>query len=73
MLHRRHQSLSTPVWAGIAKLIAELNKGRLGNMNPRIYQLGALGDVSSPVSRLLTGSNGYNGVEGFDAGARAMT
>ncbi len=61
-------SLSTPVWAGIAKLIAEMKDGRLGNMNPRIYKLGALGDASlSGLRDAITGSNGFNGVSGFDA------
>ena len=62
-------SLSTPVWAGIAKLIAQIKKGRVGNMNPRIYKLGALGDASTSGLRdvLPPGNNGFNGVVGFDA------
>ena len=61
-------SLSTPVWAGISKLIAQLKNGRLGNMNPRIYQLGALGDVSkSGLRDVVSGANGFNGVVGFEA------
>ena len=39
-------------------------------MNPRIYQLGALGDASkSGLRDVLSGSNGFNGVPGFSAGA----
>jgi kumamolisin len=61
-------SLSTPVWASISKLIAEIKGSRLGSMNPRIYQLGALGDGSqSGLRDVVTGSNGYNGVAGFEA------
>ncbi len=62
-------SISTPVWAGISMLIAELKKGRLGSMNPRIYQLGELGDSSRSGLRdvLPPGNNSFNGVTGFDA------
>jgi Pro-kumamolisin, activation domain len=61
-------SVSTPVWAGISKLIVELAGGRLGNMNPRIYTLGALGNASrSGLRDVVSGNNGFNGVAGFNA------
>ncbi len=65
-------SISAPVWAGYAKLISQLGgvQGRIGNMNPRIYQLGAMGDESqSGLRDVLTGNNAFNGVPGFNAGA----
>ncbi len=61
-------SVSAPVWAGIAKLIAQTSGARLGNMNPRIYQLGLLHDASkSGLRDVLTGNNGFNNVAGFNA------
>ena len=61
-------SVSAPVWSGVAKLIAELANGRLGNMNPRVYTLGALNDASrSGLRDVVSGNNSYNGVVGFSA------
>jgi len=61
-------SVSAPVWSGVAKLIAQLAGGRLGNMNPRIYTLGALADASRTGLRdVVGGNNGFNGVAGFSA------
>ncbi len=61
-------SLSAPVWAGISKLIAEIAGERLGNMNPRIYQLGEFGDQSmSGLRDVISGNNTFNGVPGFNA------
>ena len=68
-------SISTPVWAGIAKLIsskliAQSKSGRLGALNARIYQLGSIANAAqSGLRDVLTGSNGFNGVAGFTAGA----
>jgi pseudomonalisin len=62
-------SLSAPVWAGISRLIAQSAGGRLGNINPRIYQLGASENSSSVGLRdVVSGNNDYNGVTGFAAG-----
>ena len=38
-------SIGSPTWAGYSRLIAKVlgNKGRLGPINPRLYQLGAIG------------------------------
>ena len=47
-------SASSPIWAGISRLIAQsFNTTRLGNINPQLYQLAASGspalvDVSQP-------------------------
>src|SRR5208283_624855 len=62
-------SISTPMWAGISKLIAQISSGRLGTMNARIYALGALGNASKSGLRDVTsGTNGFNGVAGYSAG-----
>jgi len=61
-------SIAAPMWAGLSKLIAQAGGGRLGNMNPRIYQLGALHNASQSGLRDATsGNNNYNGVTGFSA------
>ncbi len=62
-------SVSAPVWAGFAALIAQLNGGRLGNINPRLYQLGPLEDKSNVGLRDVTkGNNSFKRVQGFNAG-----
>src|SRR5579872_280721 len=61
-------SVSTPIWAGITKLISEIGGERLGNINPRIYQLGALGSTAQSGFRDVTsGDNAFNGAAGFRA------
>lgn len=61
-------SIAAPIWAGLSKLVAQTAKGRLGDMNPRIYQLGAMGDSSQSGLRNVTaGNNDFNGVTGFTA------
>jgi hypothetical protein len=63
-------SISTPMWAAVSKLIAEIAGPpyRLGAMNPRIYQLGGLGNASSSGLRdVVMGNNSFNGVAGFTA------
>ena len=64
-------SLSAPAWAGIAKLIAQLNhkrRGPLNPLNPRIYALANAGQAASGFRDVLTGDNHFNGVPGFSAG-----
>src|SRR5216683_4242788 len=62
-------SLAAPLWAGLAKLIAQKHGTRLGNMNPKIYQLGALNSAArSGLRDVTTGNNNWNGVTGFTAG-----
>lgn len=59
-------SIAAAMWAGLAKAIAQKTGSRLGNMNPRIYELGALGDASTSGLRDVTaGNNNFNGVSGF--------
>jgi len=62
-------SLSAPAWAAISRLIAQSAGVRLGNMNRRLYQLGALENTAQVGLRDVTaGSNDFNGVTGFTAG-----
>ncbi len=62
-------SLAAPMWAGISRLIAQSAGDRLGNINPRIYQLGPLENTSPVGLRDVTiGSNDFNKVIGFVAG-----
>src|SRR5277367_213160 len=63
-------SIAPTTWAEIAKLIAQrAGKPRLGNMNPKIYVLGAMANTSkSGLRDVLTGNNAFNGVAGFSAG-----
>jgi subtilase family serine protease len=64
-------SLSAPIFAGISKLIGQLQggTGRLGNMNPKIYQLARAGLAANGFRDVDDGvGNGFNGVTGFTAG-----
>jgi len=61
-------SMGAPIWAGISRLIAETAGNRLGNINPRLYQLGPLENTSPVGLRDVTaGSNDFNQVIGFVA------
>jgi subtilase family serine protease len=61
-------SVGAPAWAGISQLISQMNGARIGNLNARIYQLGAENEPATTGIRDVTsGSNGYNGVAGFSA------
>ena len=62
-------SLSTPYWAGIAQLVAQEAGERVGNLNTKIYALGALHNPATSGLRDVTkGNNSFNGVAGFSAG-----
>lgn len=64
-------SVGTPYWAGISELIAQ-SKGtlRVGNLNTRIYQLGAMASPDTTGIRDVTlGDNSFGGVAGFSAGS----
>ena len=61
-------SSSAPEFAGVVALAVELNGGRLGNLNPQIYALGALqtlvGGANAPAPlrfyhRVASGNNGF--------------
>ncbi len=62
-------SISSPMWAGISRLIAQ-SQGvtRLGNINPRLYELGNLQSASSGLHDITEGNNDDNGIPGFSAG-----
>jgi subtilase family serine protease len=64
-------SLSAPIWAGIARLIEQVKGERLGNINPRLYQLGPFENSLNLGLRDITmGSNSFNQVKGFAAGKK---
>jgi subtilase family serine protease len=65
-------SSSAPEFAGVMALAVELNGGRLGNVNPQIYALGALqtlvGGAHAPAPllfyhRVAKGNNGFYSVK----------
>jgi subtilase family serine protease len=65
-------SLSSPAWAGYSRLIAQVYggspMGRLGTMNPRLYDIGySLGSDSGLID-ITAGNNDFNGVTGYPAG-----
>ena len=63
-------SIAAPMWAGLTTLITQLDGGRIGNLNPRIYALGALANsAASGIRDVTSGNNDYNGVLGFTAAA----
>ena len=62
-------SIGAPSWAGISQLIAQENGAKVGNLNTRIYQLGALNDgATAGIRDVTSGNNSFNGVTGFTAG-----
>jgi hypothetical protein len=65
-------SASAPAFAGIAALLQQVGRGRLGALNPSLYALGGrqYTDGSVRVFRDVTsGNNSVPGVTGFEAGA----
>jgi subtilase family serine protease len=62
-------SVGAPAWAGISELISQANGAPIGNLNAKIYQLGAKADAATTGIRDVTsGDNSFNGVAGFSAG-----
>ncbi len=69
-------SVSAPALAGIAALLAQREGGRIGNLNPLLYAVGAAqygtisssGSGSGPFRDVTTGSNGVSGTPGYAAG-----
>jgi subtilase family serine protease len=62
-------SIGAPAWAGISQLISQEKGAKVGNLNRRIYQLGAEADGATTGIRDVTlGNNSVNGVAGFFAG-----
>ena len=61
-------SVGAPAWAGISQLISQANGSPIGNLNTRIYQLGALADgATTGIRDVTSGNTGFNGVPGFSA------
>jgi subtilase family serine protease len=61
-------SVGAPAWAGISQLISDANGSAAGNLNTRLYQLGAEDSVSTTGIRdVVAGTNAFNGVPGFTA------
>jgi subtilase family serine protease len=61
-------SLSSPAWAGIARIIVQAAGARLGAFNPTLYDLAASGQNGAGLHDITSGNNSYDGVAGFDAG-----
>jgi len=62
-------SIATPMWAGVSRLIANAQGvARLGNVNPRLYELGNLQSPSSGLHDIVAGNNDDSGIPGFNAG-----
>ena len=65
---------ATPTWSAFVTLMAQISGGRLGNINPQLYQLGPLEDNSNVgLHDITVGNNSYNlvkdhPVQGFNAG-----
>ena len=62
-------SLSAPAFAGVVNLIGQVNGKGVGNLNPTIYSLANQNLAGSGFRDVTSGSNGFNGVSGFTAGA----
>jgi subtilase family serine protease len=61
-------SLGAPAWSGISQLISQANGAAIGNLNARIYQLGAKANAATTGIRDVTsGNTNFNRVTGFSA------
>ena len=61
-------SLGAPAWAGISQLISQAHGLAVGNLDTRIYQLGAKANAATTGIRDVTsGNTNFNGVTGFSA------
>jgi len=61
-------SLGAPAWAGISQLISQSNNAPIGNLNTKIYQLGAKADgATTGIRDVTSGNTKFNGVTGFSA------
>ncbi|MGA7869319.1 MAG: S53 family peptidase [Candidatus Binatus sp.] len=62
-------SIGAPAWAGISRLISQEMGDPVGNLNSRIYQLGAEADgATTGIRDVTSGNNAFKGVTGFSAG-----
>ena len=61
-------SIGAPAWAGISQLISQANGAPVGNLNTRIYQLGAEANgATTGIRDVTSGNTNYNSVTGFSA------
>jgi subtilase family serine protease len=61
-------SIAAPAWAGISQLISQQKGAPVGNLNSRIYQLGAQADgATTGIRDVTSGKNSINRVAGFSA------
>ena len=60
-------SLGAPIWAGISMLIAQESGRRVGNIDPRLYNLARSGAASAGLRDVTSGINSFNIVAGFSA------
>jgi len=62
-------SIASPIWAAISRLIAQ-SQGvtRLGNINPRLYELGNLQPPSTGLHDITSGDNDDGEIPGYSAG-----
>ncbi len=61
-------SIGAPSWAGISQLISQQGGAAAGNLNSRIYQLGAQADgATTGIRDVTSGNNSAYGVAGFSA------
>jgi subtilase family serine protease len=62
-------SIASPMWAAISRLIAQSQRvTRLGNINPRLYELGNLQSPASGLHDVISGNNDDGGIPGYSAG-----
>jgi hypothetical protein len=57
------------MWAGIVDLLIQKSGGRVGAINPRIYQIASAGQSHAGFYDVTIGNNNFNGVKGYAAGA----
>lgn len=61
-------SIGAPAWAAISQLLSQAGGGRVGNLNVRLYQLGATGlPGTNGIRDVTSGNNSFHGVPGFSA------
>ncbi len=62
-------SIASPMWAALSRLIAQAQGvTRLGNINPRLYELGNLLNPALGLHDITVGNNDNNDITGYDAG-----
>jgi subtilase family serine protease len=61
-------SIASPMWAAISRLVAQ-SQGvtRLGNINPRLYELGNLQSPTSGLHDITSGNNDDGAILGYGA------